>query len=72
MMHRIASAFTDALATARQRIHRPIVVIWMGAMESTVATLEAPRIPVFLDIPQAMRAQAGRRVTFQPPPHRWE
>jgi acyl-CoA synthetase (NDP forming) len=59
MMHSIASAFTDALAAARQRIHRPIVVIWMGAMESTVATLEAARIPVFLDIPQAMRALAA-------------
>lgn len=58
MMHSIASAFTDALAAARQRIHRPIVVIWMGAMESTVATLEAARIPVFLDIPQAMQALA--------------
>jgi len=41
MMHSIASAFTDALATARKRIHRSIVVM-MGAMESTVATLEAP------------------------------
>lgn len=59
MMHSIASAFTDALAATRKRIHRPIVVIWIGAMESTVATLEAARIPVFPDIPQAMLALAA-------------
>jgi len=56
MMHSIASVFTDALSAARQQLGRPIVVVWMSAMPETVATLEAARIPVFADIPQAMRA----------------
>jgi acyl-CoA synthetase (NDP forming) len=63
MMHSIASAFTDALAAVRERIDRPIVVIWMGALDSTVSTLEASGVPVYLDIPQAMHAlAAGLRV----------
>lgn len=61
LMHSIAHAFTDALASARQHIRQPIVVIWMGAMPESVAVVEAARIPVFADIPQAMRALAAAR-----------
>ncbi|MBO9354637.1 CoA-binding protein [Bordetella petrii] len=56
LMHSIATAFTDAIAQARQRTHRPIVVIWIGAREDSVAILEQARIPVFRDIPQAVAA----------------
>lgn len=56
LMHSIASAFTDAIAQARQRMRRPIVVIWIGAREDSVAILEQARIPVFRDIPQAIAA----------------
>lgn len=61
LMHSIAHAFTDALASARQHIRQPIVVVWMGAMPESVAVVEAARIPVFADIPQAMRALAAAR-----------
>lgn len=56
LMHSIASAFTDAIAQARQRTHRPIIVIWIGAKEESVAALEQARIPVFRDIPPAVAA----------------
>jgi acyl-CoA synthetase (NDP forming) len=58
MMHSIADVFVQALSEARQRIDRPIVVVWIGAMESSIHALEAVGIPVFLDIPQAVRALA--------------
>jgi acyl-CoA synthetase (NDP forming) len=56
LMHSIATAFTDAIAQARRRTHRPIVVIWIGAREDSIAILEQERIPVFRDIPQAVAA----------------
>ena len=59
LMHSIAHAFTEALATARRTIPQPIFVIWIGALADTVTTMEAARLPVFGDIPQAIRAIAG-------------
>ncbi len=58
MMHSIADAFVLALSQARAQVHCPIVVVWIGAMESSIQALEAVGIPVFLDIPQAMQAMA--------------
>ncbi|MNV47720.1 succinyl-CoA synthetase subunit beta [compost metagenome] len=58
MMHSIADAFVQALSQARQHVHCPIVVIWVGAMDSSIRALEAAGIPVFLDIPQATKAIA--------------
>ena len=65
LMHSIAGAFTDALASARQHTDKPIVVIWMGAMPATYALVEAAGIPMFADIPQGMRALAGARRLLQ-------
>lgn len=59
LMHSIATAFTDAIAQVRHNTDRPIVVIWIGAKDETVAILEQANIPVFRDIPQAMTAIAG-------------
>ena len=59
MMHSIADAFVDALVTTRRVIDRPILVIWIGAMDATVQALETARLPVYLDIPQAMHALAA-------------
>jgi acyl-CoA synthetase (NDP forming) len=59
LMHSIAGAFTETLATARQEIRQPVVVVWIGATADTVATIEAARLPVFGDIPQAIRALAA-------------
>lgn len=56
LMHSIATAFTDAIAGARRHTRRPIVVIWIGAREDSIAILERERIPVFRDIPQAVAA----------------
>lgn len=58
MMHSIADAFVQALSEARAHVHCPIIVIWVGAMESSIQALEAAGIPVFLDIPQAIQAMA--------------
>ncbi len=79
MMHSIADAFVDALVSTRRVIDRPILVIWIGAMDATVQALETARLPVFLDIPQSMQAlaaalrsqrlQAEARVTALPAPH---
>lgn len=59
LMHSIATAFTDAIAQVRRSADRPIVVIWIGAKDETVAILEQANIPVFRDIPPAMTAIAG-------------
>lgn len=59
MMHSIADAFVQALSQARQQVHCPIIVIWVGALDSSIQALEAAGIPVFLDIPQATQAMAG-------------
>ncbi|MCM2347001.1 MAG: acetate--CoA ligase family protein [Acidovorax soli] len=58
MMHSIADAFVQALSQARSHVHCPIIVVWVGAMDSSIHALEAAGIPVFLDIPQAMQAMA--------------
>ncbi|MCO5114751.1 MAG: acetate--CoA ligase family protein [Burkholderiaceae bacterium] len=58
MMHSIADAFVQALSKARQQVHCPIVVIWVGAMDSSIRALEAVGIPVFLDIPQTTQTMA--------------
>lgn len=58
MMHSIADAFVQALSQARQQAHCPIIVIWVGALDSSVQALEAAGIPVFLDIPQATQAMS--------------
>lgn len=58
MMHSIADAFVQALSQARANVHCPIIVVWVGAMDSSIHALEAAGIPVFLDIPQAMQAVA--------------
>lgn len=56
LMHSIATAFTDAIAHARQRTRRPIIVIWIGVKETSAAVLEQAGIPVFRDIPPAVAA----------------
>lgn len=75
MMHSIADAFVETLTRARETVDCPIIVIWVGAMESSVQQLESHGIPVFLDIPQAITAIArgcdalerGRRTAALPP-----
>jgi acyl-CoA synthetase (NDP forming) len=61
MMHSIAEAFVDAVVGAKKKIDTPIVVIWIGALQSTQAALEAAGVPVFLDIPEAVDALAAGR-----------
>jgi len=61
LMHSIADAFVQALSDARKDLRTPVVVIWIGALDSTVTTLEAAGLPVFSDIPQALHAIAGAR-----------
>lgn len=56
LMHSIAHAFTETLAAARRTIRQPVVVVWIGALQQTVEAIEAARLPVFGDIPQAVRA----------------
>lgn len=58
MMHSIADAFVQALSQARRQVHCPIIVVWVGAMDSSIRALEGAGIPVFLDIPQATQAMA--------------
>lgn len=65
LMHSIAGAFTDALADARRLTPKPIIVIWIGAMPETIQRVEAAGIPVFADIPQAMRALQATRELAQ-------
>lgn len=77
LMHSIAHAFTETLAAARRTIRQPVVVVWIGALQQTVETIEAARLPVFGDIPQAIRAlgaavrmhrmQELARTTLPPP-----
>ena len=59
MMHSIAEVFERAMSATSAGIDRPIIVVWIGATDHTVATLEAAHIPVYLDIPQAIRALAN-------------
>lgn len=79
LMHSIAHAFTDTLAAARRTIRQPVVVVWIGALRETVETIEAARLPVFGDIPQAIQAlgaavrmrrlQQEARAALPPAPH---
>ena len=59
LMHSIADAFTEALATARRSFRQPVVVVWMGALPHSVSRLEDAHLPVYGDIPQAIRAIAS-------------
>ncbi|MVW70987.1 acetate--CoA ligase family protein [Bordetella sp. 15P40C-2] len=58
MMHSIADVFVRELSDARRDIRCPIIVVWVGALDESIQALESHGIPVFLDIPQAMRAIA--------------
>jgi acyl-CoA synthetase (NDP forming) len=59
MMHSIAHAFTEAISETRQRIRQPIIVVWMSGPPEAVSALEKMHVPVFTDIPPAMRALAA-------------
>lgn len=77
MMHSISDIFIKTLLNAKQKVACPIIVIWVGALESTVQQLEQHGIPVFPDIPQAISAialgiDANERceeLDLQPNPH---
>lgn len=58
MMHSIAPTLAESLATLRRTLKHPLIVVWMSARADSVAALEAAHIPVFADIPQAVRALA--------------
>jgi acyl-CoA synthetase (NDP forming) len=59
MMHSISDTLTGSLARLRETLKHPLVVVWMSARADSVAALEAARIPVFADIPQAVHALAS-------------
>jgi len=61
MMHSIADAFVQALSDARKNLRTPLVVVWIGALNSTVTALESAGLPVFGDIPPALHAIAAAR-----------
>jgi acetate---CoA ligase (ADP-forming) len=58
MMHGISATLTESLAKLRQSLKHPLIVVWMSARADSIAALEAARIPVFADIPQAVHALA--------------
>lgn len=58
LLQSIAAQVTEAILTERNVSGKPILVIWFGADRSVVERLEAAYIPVFSDVPQAVRAIA--------------
>ncbi|QKS26763.1 acetate--CoA ligase family protein [Vreelandella titanicae] len=58
LMHSIADKVTDALVRAKQQINKPVILIWIGAEQNTLALTDKAKIPTFADIPEAMDAIA--------------
>jgi acetate---CoA ligase (ADP-forming) len=58
LLQSIAPQVTEAILAERAASGKPVVVVWFGADPAVVAKLESARIPVFTDIPQAVRAIA--------------
>ncbi len=56
LLQSIAGQVADSLLAERERSGKSVVVIWFGADRAVVDRLEAAQIPVFTDIPQAVRA----------------
>lgn len=58
LMHSISDVLTESILAARAASGRPFIVVWIGARPDVVAKLDAARIPVYSDIPQAITALA--------------
>ncbi len=58
LMHSISETLTESILAAREQSGRPFVVVWIGARPDIVRRLDAARIPVYSDIPQAITALA--------------
>lgn len=58
LMHSISDVLTESILAARAASGRPFIVVWIGARPDVVAKLDAARIPVYPDIPQAIAALA--------------
>ena len=58
LMHSISDVLTESILAARAASGRPFIVVWIGARPEIVAKLDAARIPVYGDIPQAIAALA--------------
>ncbi|WP_298279879.1 acetate--CoA ligase family protein [uncultured Bradyrhizobium sp.] len=58
LMHSISDVLTESILAARAASGRPFIVVWIGARPDIVAKLDAARIPVYPDIPQAIAALA--------------
>jgi acyl-CoA synthetase (NDP forming) len=58
LMHSISDVLTGSILAARAASGRPFIVVWIGARPDIVAKLDAARIPVYADIPQAITALA--------------
>ena len=58
LMHSISDVLTGSILAARAASGRPFIVVWIGARPEIVAKLDAARIPVYADIPQAIAALA--------------
>ena len=67
LMQSISKVLTESILAARAESGRPFIVVWIGARPETVARLNAARIPVYADIPQAVTAltQARRAIRGQ-------
>ena len=61
LMQSISEVLAESILAARSKSGRPFVIVWIGARAETVARLDAARIPVYADIPQAVTALAHAR-----------
>lgn len=65
LMQSISEVLTESILAARAESGRPFIVVWIGARPETVARLNAARIPVYADIPQAVTALTQARCAIR-------
>jgi len=56
LMHSISASLTQSILQTKAATGKPFVVVWTGARKNSIERLEAANIPVFTDIPEAIRA----------------
>ncbi len=56
LLQSIAQQVVQAILAEREVSGKPVIVVWFGAGRAVMEQLEAARIPVFPDVPQAVRA----------------
>ena len=56
LVHRIAPVLSEIVRSELANVDKPVAMVWVGGLPNIVAEIEAAGIPVYPDIPAAVRA----------------